>query len=281
MNDHSFTKNKDDTIFRISVRRVIKTVKNTIGNVKNVIMNIDGYSFLEGCVSGMVGVSLSHPADTIKSNLQTKQTVQYNLKFLYKGIKSPLLGTGIEKALVFGTFNNVNDLMNRNNNLNPTMNIAISGGVAGFMASFIVAPFEKAKILYQTNETVKIKPSDLFKIRDVFVTCSREVPGFAIYFTTYKQIEKHIYAGTYTIPGSFAAGGLSGALSWCFIYPQDLVKTIIQKEKDSNKSFFEVGKNIYKQDGTRGFYKNFHLALLRAIPLHAGTFATMEALKRY
>lgn len=268
--------------FRKFIRFIAVNIKNVGVNMKNIIVNTDSFSFLEGCISGMVGVTLSHPADTIKSNLQTGQKVQYNFKFLYRGIKSPLIGTGIEKALVFGTFNNVNDFLNRNSNSTSSMaNIAISGGVSGFMASFIVAPFEKAKILFQTNETVKIRPSDLIKIRDIVATCTREVPGFAIYFTTYKQIEKHGYAGTYTIPGSFVAGGLSGALSWCFIYPQDYVKTIIQKENDSNKSFFNVGKNIYKQNGIRGFYKNFHLALIRAFPLHAGTFATMEILKRY
>ena len=75
--------------------------------LKNAIYNMDYISFLRGAASGMVGMILSYPLDTIKTCVQTKRYIQYNLPFLYKGIGSSLLGIGFEKAIVFGIYNNM------------------------------------------------------------------------------------------------------------------------------------------------------------------------------
>ena len=77
----------------------------------------------------------------------------------------------------------------------------------------------------------------------------------------------------------FTFGGMSGAIAWLFIYPQDLVKTRVQASTQ-NITPKTIVKNIYTEFGVRGFFKGFHLALLRAVPLHAGTFAMVEYLKK-
>jgi len=256
------------------------------------IVSLDYHSFLKGMFSGMVGVTLSHPFDTIKSNLQTQRKIQYNLRSLYRGIGSPFFGVGFEKAIVFGTFTNVHNAIKRydSSNSSPLLNTMVSGGISGFCASFIVTPIEKIKLMYQTSSDTKILMTkmprlglrDLVTSKSLITTLGREVPGFSIYFTTYDQIEQRIYNGSYTLWGSFVAGGLSGGFSWCFIYPQDLVKTKIQTSTEPNKiSITGTVMEIYKQNGLRGFFRGFHFALMRAVPLHAGTFATMEFLKKY
>lgn len=67
--------------------------------------------YLFGAVSGMVGLTMSHPFDTIKSNIQSNVKVHtkqlMNIKYLYKGYFPPLVGMCFEKSLVFGTFFNV------------------------------------------------------------------------------------------------------------------------------------------------------------------------------
>lgn len=240
---------------------------------------MDYYSFLKGAVSGMIGLCISHPFDTIKSNIQAQKKVYYNPKFLYKGITSPLLGIGIEKAIVFGTYTNMNSILT--NHCSPEMNIAISGGISGFCASFVVTPYERIKIMYQTNHKVN---KEIWNPRNLFnglsATFTREIPGFSIYFLTYKYIEKKVYNGHYTMAGSFVAGGISGSLAWCFIYPQDMIKTRMQAELKNNKTMIQIIKNIYQDKNPLAFYKGFHFALMRAFPLHAGTFATMEFFKR-
>ena len=60
--------------------------------------------FIYGCFGGIVGTFVSHPIDTIRINLQSLKKPQYDIRSLYKGIMSPIIGIGIEKAIVFGTY---------------------------------------------------------------------------------------------------------------------------------------------------------------------------------
>jgi solute carrier family 25 carnitine/acylcarnitine transporter 20/29 len=70
--------------------------------------------------------------------------------------------------------------------------------------------------------------------------------------------------------GSFMAGGLSGLVAWVFIYPQDCIKSLMQSSE--KKGFVNCLMHLYQQGGVRRFYKGFHYAVMRAVPLHAGTF---------
>ncbi len=240
-------------------------------------MIFDNYYF-KGCISGMTGIVLSHPVDSIKTIIQTNYSSNYsknlnnsniyNIKNLYKGIYSPLIGVGFEKAIVFGTYNYCK---------NNYFNIPISGAISGLTASLIVSPYERIKIMKQTNQQVVFKqiisPSFLFK--GLSVTFTREVPGFAIYFSTYEYLKNHFYKdNNISISSSFLFGGISGAMAWIFIYPQDRIKTIIQSNNNNN-NISAIIKNLYK---TGGFYTGFSFALARAILLHSGTFCTMELL---
>ncbi len=209
---------------------------------------MDWESFYKGAISGATGLLLSHPIDTIKSNLQVSSKIKWN--GLYRGVIPPLFGMGLEKAVVFGVYENMYSISN---------NITLSGAVAGLVGSFVVTPVERLKILYQTGSSL---PNIRTLYRGFGNTMSREVPGFAIYFNVYHSFNKNnIYQHAFY-------GGLSGMISWAFIYPQDMIKTQIQAS--NNLSVMDIVK---RTNGVRGFYKGFHLALLRAIPLHAGTFA--------
>jgi solute carrier family 25 carnitine/acylcarnitine transporter 20/29 len=245
---------------------------------------IDNYYF-KGCVSGMVGILISHPVDSIKTHYQIQKNIiktsyKYTVSNLYKGVTSPLFGVGLEKALVFGTYNYVNNITN---------NTPLSGAVSGLVASIIVSPYERIKIMKQTNQ--KIILSDCLKPKFIFkglsATFTREIPGFAIYFSTYEGLKKIFFNSNIvnypkkniSIPVSFIFGGLSGLTAWVFIYPQDRIKTIIQSNSN-NISINNIIKNIYNTGGLKQFYKGFSFAAARAILLHSGTFCTMEILSQ-
>lgn len=243
---------------------------------------MDTSLFLKGALSGMVGVALSHPCDTIKNNIQTNKPVQYNFRFLYKGFKLPFLFTGLEKAVVFSTQKNVNSYLTNLHNpiLNPTLCTAISGGVAGLCASFVVTPCEGIKTILQTSQKQN-KEIINFKClhKGFFATTTREIPGFAVYFTMYELIEKKYCNGKCTIPQAFLAGSISGASAWLLIFPQDKIKTIIQSGVVENQSYSQIFKSI-KKKGVFELFRGVEWALLRAMILHGGTFATMNILQR-
>ena len=232
-------------------------------NTKNILKNF-GY----GYIAGMAGIVTSHPFDTLKTNYQQTGKLIYknlggNLQ-LYKGVIPPLIGVGFEKAVVFGIYESTRKYTNSD---------ILSGGLSGLGAGFIVTPFERVKILLQTQQRItSLRNINLFQ--GLSATFSREVPGFAIYFYSYNKMKKE----DDTIIHNFMKGGASGMFAWIFIYPQDRIKTYIQASKDKKISFIDAMKTINKT-GITTFYKGFHLALLRAIPLHATAFTTFEYLK--
>ena len=100
-------------------------------------------NFLYGSIAGISAVITSHPIDTIKCNIQERKPIQYNFKFLYRGLSAPLIGVGLEKSIVFGVFETTRKY---------TGSDVISGALSGMSASFVVTPFERIKILLQTNQ---------------------------------------------------------------------------------------------------------------------------------
>ena len=234
-------------------------------------------NFAYGCLAGMAGIVASHPFDTIKTNIQRKQIINYNLKNLYKGIAAPLFGVGLEKAIVFGTYETSKKYTNSD---------FISGGIAGFTASFFVTPFERIKILLQTNQILEKKMLNrTFLFQGLSATFYRETPGFAIYFSSYNYLKNEIQQQRKEKEirsiESFLIGAFSGCASWIFIYPQDRIKTHLQACKERHIGFNKGMKEVLNDGGYRGLYRGFQYALMRAVPLHATAFMTFELCKKY
>ena len=149
-------------------------------------------NFINGWISGLSAIIVSHPIDTIKTNIQEKKPIIFNIKNLYKGLSAPLIGVGLEKAIVFGTYETSIKYTNSN---------VISGALSGLTASFIVTPFERIKILLQTNQEIKREMLNRkFLFQGLSATLYRETPGFAIYFSTYnylKSIRHKLYSDRY------------------------------------------------------------------------------------
>jgi len=234
--------------------------------------------YYKGAIAGMTGILLSHPVDTIKTHIQFGKILrdfQFGIRNLYRGLLPPLVGVGMEKAIVFGTYNFFNRYLD---------NIPIAGGIAGLTASCIVTPYERLKILKQNNIGInKAELSLKFLFRGLSATWTREVPGFAIYFSVYEYLKytRHTrYGNEIGYTNAFIYGGLSGIAAWIFIYPQDRIKTILQSSISSNNSnsIKKIILEIYNKGGLKHFYSGFSWAVARAILLHSGTFCMMEFL---
>jgi solute carrier family 25 carnitine/acylcarnitine transporter 20/29 len=232
--------------------------------------------YIYGMIGGIVGTLFSHPPDTIKTRLQTAtaNTFKDALKMgnLYRGVSAPLFGIGFEKLIVFGFYGEC-----KKYGLSDTL----SGLIGGFASTLIVVPVDRIKILMQNKEKINIslfKPNSLYK--GFSITLFRETPGFGIYFTTYNNLTKKFNMEKNLLK-SFLFGSVSGFTSWVFIYPSDLIKTKYQSIKSNGDiTISQVIKNIYKNNGLRGFYNGFSYAIMRAIPLHGGVFLGYEYSKK-
>ena len=236
---------------------------------------MDIKEFIAGTLGGGFGTFISHPLDTVRVLAQSKSKINIKtitkeiyykngIKGFYKGLSPPLIGISIEKALVFGTFYN----LQKHNYFDSKM---IDGFIAGFISTLIVTPMERYKIALQTNTNISsIKYKTLF--RGWSATIFRESPGYAIYFKTYESLKNK----NDTKINTFIKGCISGATSWAFIYPFDYVKTRVQND---GISYLDFINKVYKNRGIFGFYRGFSLALIRCIPLHGGVFLGYETTK--
>jgi solute carrier family 25 carnitine/acylcarnitine transporter 20/29 len=227
--------------------------------------------FINGSFGGFVGVIISHPIDTIKTRLQSGYTLKNSItmKHFYSGVKSPLIGIPLEKSIVFGFYN----LANKHN-----INHFWSGIIGGFISTIVVTPIEYIKINQQNNISFSnLKINNIYK--GFIPTVCRETPGFGIYFSTYNYLNS-TYNNNNSLYKHFIFGGLSGISAWLFIYPADLIKTIIQHNNNS-RTLLQIIHYIYKNNGLFGFYKGFHFAALRASSLHASVFFGYELIKKY
>lgn len=230
-------------------------------------MNFREFNY--GIFGGTIGTFISHPFDTIKTRkqLNPNQSLINTIKNIgrfsnfYKGIIPPIIGVSQEKAIVFGTFYNLNKY---------NLSTPISGFLAGISASLIVTPIESLKIHLQNGNKLKD-----YKIKSCYrglpITFFRESPGYAIYFSTYQNIKKYTPDKPYF---HLINGCLAGGISWSFIYPADFIKTMIQNGQNYNQVIKSISKN-----GIGFLYRGFSLALMRAVPLHGGVFMGYEFIK--
>lgn len=232
--------------------------------------------FICGLIGGISGTIISHPPDTIKTRLQTGLTKSFTdalkLGGLYKGVSAPLLGIGFEKLIVFGFYGECKKL-----GLSDT----ISGLIGGFASTVVVVPVDRLKILMQNKQVIT---KNIFTFSSLYkgfsITLFRETPGFGIYFTTYNLLTNKFNIDK-SLLKSFIFGSFSGFMSWIFIYPSDLIKTKYQAIKNiENTKISYVIKDIYKNNGYKGFYSGFSYAIMRAIPLHGGVFLGYEYSKK-
>ena len=111
----------------------------------------------------------------------------------------------------------------------------IRGALSGLSASLIVTPFERIKILLQTNQSIsKTNFNKSYLFQGLSATFYRETPGFAIYFATYnflkeKTLQKKSEINLFE---SFVYGAVAGSSVWVFIYPHDRIKTHMQALKN-------------------------------------------------
>jgi len=272
--------------------------------------------FIAGCIGGFNGVLVGHPFDTIKVRLQAqsaanplyKGTIDCFISIikketifgLYKGITSPLYGLSLINCVVFGVQANVQRQFSNPNGLHA---IFISGSVAGLAQTVVCSPMELAKTRMQIqgqgesrkkNTEIKGPVQCLLKIykkegiRGVFLgfgsTAMRETPSFGVYFVSYELLTQPFITDSQSknILVYCIGGGFAGICSWVSTYPVDVIKTRLQADKTNQyNGFIDCCKKSYKQEGIRVFGKGLCSTLVRAFPVNAATFCSVEMVLKY
>uniref|UniRef100_A0A3B5PWS9 Mitochondrial basic amino acids transporter n=1 Tax=Xiphophorus maculatus TaxID=8083 RepID=A0A3B5PWS9_XIPMA len=270
--------------------------------------------------SGVAGVLVGHPFDTVKVRLQIQSVdkplyrgtfhcfqsiVRQESAFgLYKGIGSPMMGLTFINAIVFGVQGNTMRLLGEDT---PTHQF-LAGAAAGTLQCIICCPMELAKTRMQMQGTGQKKSSSkkLYKnsldcllhiyrreglpgiYRGMVTTLVREMPGFGMYFWTYAVLSQSLGcepSDSYMIPKLLFSGGMAGIASWLVTYPADVIKSRLQADGvgrvNQYSSIADCVRQSVRKEGYMVFTRGLTSTVLRAFPVNAATFATVTLVLMY
>ncbi|KAI5055934.1 hypothetical protein GOP47_0029455 [Adiantum capillus-veneris] len=180
----------------------------------------------------------------------------------------------------------------------------IAGGVAGGFAKTVVAPLERTKILYQTQNAtfgsfgllhslgfIYQKEGALGFYKGNGASVIRVVPYAALHFTAYEQYRRLMidYFPIGDAPGAsvdLLAGALAGGTAVLCTYPLDFARTMLAFQvKDAVtgsvpfKGFRDVFSKVVKESGFKGMYRGIAPTLYGMLPYAGLKFYVYERMK--
>jgi len=249
--------------------------------------------FIGGWAGGAAGVLAGYPLDTVKVKIQTSSPGTYRgtfdclrkvaakegVKGLYRGISSPLLGVAGINAITFGVNAQVLQLLSNPESLSS---VTLAGASAGLIQTAIVSPMELVKTQMQVcgQKDIQGAVSNILNnaglkglFRGLAITATREVPAFAIYFSSYEVIVRRFGDSTAII---LFAGGMAGVFSWIFTYPQDVIKSRLQADSFGANQLYRSSRHCLqeslKSEGPNVLVRGIGSTIIRAFPMNAVTF---------
>ena len=182
----------------------------------------------------------------------------------------------------------------------------LSGAFAGITNTVLSSPIEHIRIRLQTQPHGAGKlysgPLDCISklskspsisrglYRGTSVTFIREAQAYGAWFTSFEYMMNSDAArnniARSEIPTWKIAlyGGLAGEMLWLTSYPFDVVKSKMQTDGFGAQQRYSSMRNafaqIWRAEGMAGFWRGIGPTLLRAMPVSAGTFATVEVVMR-
>lgn len=242
------------------------------------------------------------------------------LRGLYRGISAPMAGAAVENSCLFFSYRIVQDVLKAtlysSSDSLPFSALLVSGAASGSITSLALTPIELIKCKMQVPvESGGKPPGPLTLIASVFRqdgllgfwrgqlgTLIRETGGGAAWFGSYEGVshffrrrsasssDLEISSGQTSIPvyQQMIAGATAG-ISYNFLfYPADTIKSRMQTEDVSHtaingerKTFWNVAKTLWRQQGLRGMYQGCGITCGRSAPSSAFIFTVYEGLRSY
>lgn len=239
---------------------------------------------------------------------------------LYKGMGAPLATVAAFNAVLFTARGQMETLVRTEPGLPLSVGQqVVCGAGAGVAVSFLACPAELIKCRLQaqsalattevaavgtagvTGVAASVKysgPLDVARhvlkseggarglFKGLVPTLSREVPGNAAMFGVYEGVKQYMAGGRDTSQlgrGTLlTAGGIAGAAFWLFVYPTDVVKSVIQVDDFRQPKYsgtIDAFRKLASSEGVKGLYKGFGPAMARSVPANAACFLAYEVTK--
>ncbi|KAG9289800.1 hypothetical protein G9A89_015380 [Geosiphon pyriformis] len=234
---------------------------------------------IAGGLAGGLASLLLTPIELVKCKLQVQETLNYNANNIEAkstfSHSEPVHTTGGS-----GIYNSAKPGIYLSAAKNPNFN----------------GPYSVIKHTFKNNGVVGF-------FRGLFPTLVRESIGGSVWFGTYEYItrlfiqQKQNNLGSNVVvtksdlnPMQLMTAGAFAGMGYNFsAFPADSIKSVMQTEEEmmlaaaqrvNKRSFFQIGRDLYKADGIRVFYRGCGITVARAAPSSGIIFMTYESLSR-
>lgn len=225
----------------------------------------------------------------------------------FKGNLTNILKATPESAIRFAIFEHMKIEMINSQGLKPHEHLSpldhfTAGAVAGLVANFFVYPLDVLKVrISAAPKGMYLGLFDAFtKIREnegrirpfyrgLSASLGTAMPSTGLSFMTYEVLKKFLLKDSHRGGDSHVLkagiGGLSALITSSILYPCSTVcsRIIMQGMKpeipESDRKLLNVIRNIWKEEGARGFYKGYRPAITKIILGVGISFGTFEFMK--
>lgn len=225
---------------------------------------------------------------TIAKTTMTLLKSKHGHRAFFRGMAFPIMTTGVVNSLMFGVYGNqLRDFQRKIRDRDERraalpLHVFLAGTYAGFIQSFVASPVELIKIRMQCGMTYRNSwhcLQTIYKLEGVrgyfrgfFATVCRDVFPYGIYMLSYvlllgfaanlEYVRKERWnnrANKVSITNNklefcitTISGCVAGLMSWGFVIPIDVIKTMQQAEADPKKvkGIIGTGRELIKVSGS-------------------------------
>ena len=261
---------------------------------------------------------LNGPLDAFKQALHAPEGP---IRSLYRGISAPLVGAAVETSSLFFSYRlaqaayiRLTPSLRKEKETHPHAKLELPftallacGAVSGAFTSLALTPIELVKCKMQVPGPSQSTHRSITSILRTILathglpglwhgqlgTLIRETGGSAAWFGSYEatKILFRRYDNTIDTIDDVKIwqqmlGGAAAGMSYNFVfYPADTIKSRMQTEDmgltKGRGTFLGVGRELWRQQGLKGFYRGCGITVFRAAPSSAIIFTIYEALRKF
>jgi len=203
--------------------------------------------------AGVISTIICNPLDTIRVNYQLNNSIQFKLKYLYRGISYGIIAIPSFWTIYF-------PLYKKSKEINCPKPVAAY--ISCCAASTFTTPFWVLRQRLQTGKTTE--NMNFYKYyRGLLPTYIINL-SFTIQIPLYEYLKDRSNNSTFN---TFLNTSISKTVSTCVFYPIDTIRAKLRNaDSIKNMRFLD-------------YYRGISMYLLRSIPYHATVFCSFEFIK--
>jgi len=217
---------------------------------------------LGGAAYGLTAAAVSHPFDTIKTQLQTGTLQRGSLFSLYRGVGPATVASILFRTVPFIGYSWTQSQLRVCQLLQdqPLLAAFLGGAVGGVMRGCLETPAEFIK----TRLQVRSGWAASMLLQGLWSTCLRNACVIGVFWTAF-ELSAAARSRLPPTAASFVGGGACSVVAWAAIYPLDTAKSVIQASTGPRTPTVpQALALVFRKHGLLGWYAGLGAGLARA-----------------